>query len=105
MSEPLGANRQRDDVSTLLKIADSMGVTGAYGSHLPVLDAPPITEVEERLHDLLDSPDDRLPLISLREAQAAVLLLRVLASGDGDGHVAAHRLASRIANRLPPDET
>jgi len=74
-----------------------------YGSHLRGLPDPPKSELEERLFDLLDSEDDRLPLISVREARAVVMLLQIIAQSDGDGHDAAYRLASRITHRLPPE--
>lgn len=68
--------------------------------HLPGLQGQP--EFDARVWGLLgDYGGERLPLLTAAEAQAAVLLLQVLASGDGEGREAASDLVSRIARRLP----
>ncbi|WP_438489531.1 hypothetical protein [Streptomyces sp. S186] len=45
--------------------------------------------------------EQRLPLLTLGEARAAVELLQLLATGDGEGAFAARHLAGNLARRLP----
>ncbi|MFG2895386.1 hypothetical protein [Streptomyces sp. NPDC048248] len=52
---------------------------------------------------VVDGDKTRLPLLTLREAQAAVELLRQLATHEGDGAFAARHLAGNLARRLPTD--
>jgi hypothetical protein len=56
------------------------------------------------LWDLLEKGGDRVALLNLNEARAAMKLLQVLALGDGVGHEQALALAGRISRRLPADE-
>lgn len=72
-------------------------------SHLPELLEHPVTELGEHIYRLLDDPTERLPLVTLNEMRAAVLLLRILAAGDGEGSDAALELASRLSRRLPSE--
>lgn len=71
--------------------------------HLPALLEHPETELGAHIYGLLDDSADRLPLVTLQELRAAVLLLRILASGDGEGSDAALELASRFSRRLPSE--
>lgn len=48
--------------------------------------------------------EQRLPLLTVREARAAVELLQLLAGGDGEGAYAARHLAGNLARRLPAVE-
>ncbi|AWN31792.1 hypothetical protein DKG71_00410 [Streptomyces sp. NEAU-S7GS2] len=61
--------------------------------------------MDDRLLSLVDGVVDvdekRLPLLTLREAQAAVQLLQRLAEGGGEGAQAARHLAGSLARRLP----
>ncbi|MCB5906163.1 hypothetical protein [Streptomyces pinistramenti] len=50
---------------------------------------------------VVDGDDERLPLLTRREARAAVELLQLLAEGKGSGARAARHLAANIARRLP----
>ena len=50
---------------------------------------------------VVDMDEQRLPLLTLREAQAAVELLQLLANSDGVGAYAARHLAGNLARRLP----
>lgn len=61
-------------------------------------------DVETHLLALVEDDTDRLPLLTLGEARAAVELLRILAAAGGDGAVVADHLAARLARRVPADE-
>ncbi|MFD0169234.1 hypothetical protein ACFVJH_34670 [Streptomyces decoyicus] len=67
-----------------------------------------MSDIDDRLLALVDSVVDcdeqRLPLLTLREARAAVELLQLLGSGGGEGAYAARHLAGNMARRLPPEE-
>ncbi|AZM46589.1 hypothetical protein DMB38_12885 [Streptomyces sp. WAC 06738] len=58
---------------------------------------------EARLGEWLgvDVPDDRVPLVTVGEARAVVLLLQQLADSEGAVGWAARDVAGRIARRLP----
>lgn len=64
-----------------------------------------MSEMDDRLLGLVDSvvdaDEERLPLLTLREARAAVELLQVLSAGDGEGAHAARHLAGNLLRRLP----
>ncbi|GAU69245.1 hypothetical protein ACFY12_10290 [Streptomyces sp. NPDC001339] len=64
-----------------------------------------MSDMDDRLLGLVDgvvdADEERLPLLTLREAQAAVELLRLLSSRDGEGAFAARHLAGNLARRLP----
>lgn len=66
-----------------------------------------MNDVDDRLLGLVDNVVDvdeqRQPLLTLREAQAAVELLRMLAEGGGEGAFAARHLAGNLARRLPTE--
>jgi hypothetical protein len=72
-------------------------------SQLPIV-SPPEEPLDFDLWDLLEKGGDRLPLLNESEARAAMLMLQVLASGDGVGHEQALALAGRISRRLPDAE-
>ncbi|NUS89383.1 MAG: hypothetical protein HOY75_43460 [Streptomyces sp.] len=59
--------------------------------------------MDHDLWDLLESGGERIPLLTVPEARAAMLLLQVLASGDGVGHEQALTLVGRISRRLPEE--
>lgn len=67
-----------------------------------------MNEVDDRLlglvDDVVDADEQRLPLLTLREARAAVELLRMLAAGNGEGAFAARHLAGNLARRLPAED-
>ncbi|MFH8558955.1 hypothetical protein ACH4FE_35935 [Streptomyces celluloflavus] len=67
-----------------------------------------MSDIDGRLLALVDSvvacDEERLPLLTLREARAAVELLQLLSTGDGDGAYAARHLAGSLARRLPTVE-
>ncbi|MEE6264926.1 MULTISPECIES: hypothetical protein [Streptomyces] len=64
-----------------------------------------MSELDDRLLDLIegivDEDEQRLPLLTLPEARAAVELLQLLAEGTGKGAFAARHLAGNLARRLP----
>ncbi|WEB44828.1 hypothetical protein MOV08_39805 [Streptomyces yunnanensis] len=64
--------------------------------------------MNDRLLSLVDGVVDldepRLPLLTLREAQAAIELLRLLAAGNGEGAHAARHLARSLVRRLPSEQ-
>ncbi|MEU9489184.1 hypothetical protein AB0D83_37055 [Streptomyces decoyicus] len=66
-----------------------------------------MSDIDDRLLSLVDSVVDcdeqRLPLVTLREARAAVELLQLLGSGRGEGAYAARHLAGNLACRIPTD--
>jgi len=65
----------------------------------------PDEPLDWQLWELLEQdPGPRVPLLTIREAKAAMLLLQVLALGDGVGHEQALALVGRIDRRLPDDE-
>lgn len=57
--------------------------------------------MEERLRALVEPQEERLPLLTLGEARAAVELLQLLSLGDGEGSEVAYELAGRLGRRLP----
>ncbi|MGA4875883.1 hypothetical protein [Streptomyces lydicamycinicus] len=63
--------------------------------------------MDDRLLSLVDGVADvdeqRLPLLTLREARAAVDLMQLLAARGGEGAYAARHLAGILARRLPAD--
>ncbi|MFE4016943.1 hypothetical protein ACFXPZ_05835 [Streptomyces sp. NPDC059101] len=67
-----------------------------------------MSEMNDRLLSLVDGvvdlDEERLPLLTLREAQAAIELLRLLAAGTGEGSHAARHLARNLGRRLPSSE-
>lgn len=66
-----------------------------------------MSELDEQLLDLVegvvDVDEQRLSLLTLREAQAAVELLQLVADRDGEGAFAARHLAGSLARRLPAE--
>ncbi|MFE9432374.1 hypothetical protein ACFYNA_15450 [Streptomyces sp. NPDC006640] len=70
---------------------------------LPTM-APPEEPLDHDLWELLERGGDRVPLLNECETRAAMLMLQVLASGDGVGHEQALALAGRISRRLPDAE-
>lgn len=66
-----------------------------------------MSDMDDRLLGLVDGVVDvdepRLPLLTLREARAAVELLQLLATRDGEGAYAARHLAGNLARRLPAE--
>ncbi|WP_406481274.1 hypothetical protein [Streptomyces platensis] len=64
-----------------------------------------MSDIDDRLLALVDSvvacDERRLPLLTLREARAAIELLQLLSAGDGAGAYAARHLAGNLARRLP----
>ncbi|MCK7626062.1 hypothetical protein MUU72_23640 [Streptomyces sp. RS10V-4] len=64
-------------------------------------------DMNDRLLSLVDGvvdlDEERLPLLTLREARAAVELLRLLASGSGEGSHAARHLERSLVRRLPSE--
>ncbi|MER5973335.1 hypothetical protein ABT112_27020 [Streptomyces sp. NPDC002055] len=50
-----------------------------------------------------NAPEERLPLITLREARAAVELLQLLCAQGGEAADVAGDLAAALARRLPSD--
>ncbi|MEW1657642.1 MULTISPECIES: hypothetical protein [unclassified Streptomyces] len=66
-----------------------------------------MSEMNDRLLSLVDGvvdlDEERLPLLTLREARAAIELLRLLASGNGEGSYAARHLARNLVRRLPTE--
>ncbi|MGW2631527.1 hypothetical protein ACWC2K_19645 [Streptomyces chattanoogensis] len=64
-------------------------------------------DMDGRLLTLVDNVNDadeeRLPLLTLSEARAAVELLQLLASGDSEGAFDARHLAGSLARRLPSE--
>ncbi|RXS84194.1 hypothetical protein EST92_11590 [Streptomyces sp. TM32] len=63
--------------------------------------------MDDRLLGMIDNVGDvdeeRMPLLTLREAQAAVELLQLLTDSNGDGAFAARHLAGNLARRLPAE--
>lgn len=57
------------------------------------------------LHDLLDAPGDRVPLLTAGEAHAVLRLLQPVADAGGEGAEAADELIMRLARRLPEPPT
>ncbi|UKY54270.1 hypothetical protein [Streptomyces inhibens] len=53
---------------------------------------------------VVDLNEQCLPLLTLREARAAVELLQLLAAGDGEGAYAARHLAGNLARRPPAED-
>jgi hypothetical protein len=66
--------------------------------------SPPECELDHKLWELLEKGGERVPLLNESETRTAMLLLQVLASGDGVGHEQALALAGRISRRLPDDD-
>jgi hypothetical protein len=62
-----------------------------------------VTAEEERLWALVKSGNDRPPLLSRGEAEAAMALLRLLSFGDGEGAEVAYHLAEVLEHRLLAD--
>lgn len=66
-----------------------------------------MSDMDDRLLGLVDGVVDaeerRLPLLTMREARAAVELLQLLAARDGEGAYAARHLAGSLARRLPAE--
>ncbi|MER8158138.1 hypothetical protein [Streptomyces sp. NPDC094472] len=60
-----------------------------------------MSDMETRLWALIEGKEERLPLLTLGEAQATVELLQLLSSGDGEGSDVAYDLAGKLARRLP----
>ncbi|MEU9484716.1 hypothetical protein AB0D83_13785 [Streptomyces decoyicus] len=62
-----------------------------------------MSDIDDRLLALVDSvvacDEKRLPLLTLREARAAIELLQLLS--DGAGAYATRHLAGNLARRLP----
>ncbi|SHL48250.1 hypothetical protein [Streptomyces yunnanensis] len=67
-----------------------------------------MSDMNDRLLSLVDGVVDldepRLPLLTLREAQAAIELLRLLAAGNAEGSHAARHLARSLVRRLPSEQ-
>ena len=74
-----------------------------YSRQLPTV-CPPEEPLDWELWDLLEKGGERVPLLNVSEARAAMKLLQVLALGDGVGHEQALALAGRLDRRLPDDE-
>ncbi|MGW1160397.1 hypothetical protein ACWD48_19695 [Streptomyces sp. NPDC002519] len=74
-----------------------------YKRQLPTVSSPE-EPLDWELWDLLEKGGERVPLLNVNEARAAMILLQVLASGDGVGHEQALALVGRISRRLPDDE-
>ncbi|MFF1544109.1 hypothetical protein [Streptomyces sp. NPDC058291] len=75
-----------------------------YLDSLPTV-SPPECQLDRELWDLLEKGGgERLPLLNENELRAAMILLQVLASGDGVGHEQALTLVGRISRRLPEVE-
>ncbi|MFB7629626.1 hypothetical protein ACFC0M_01555 [Streptomyces sp. NPDC056149] len=53
---------------------------------------------------VVDLDEERLPLLTVREARAAIELLRLLAAGNGEGAHAARHLARNLVRRLPTEQ-
>jgi hypothetical protein len=53
------------------------------------------------LHDLIDMPGERQPLISVGGAHALLRLLEPLADGDGEAAEVAGELRVRLGLRVP----
>jgi hypothetical protein len=71
---------------------------------LPIV-SPPEEPLDHDLWDLLEKGGgERIAILNESETRAAMLLLQVLALGDGVGHEQALALAGRISRRLPDDE-
>lgn len=66
--------------------------------------SPPECQLDHDLWDLLEKGGERLPMLNVNEARAAMVMLQVLASGDSVGHEQALALAGRISRLLPDDE-
>ncbi|ARH89535.1 MULTISPECIES: hypothetical protein [Streptomyces] len=68
-----------------------------------------MNETDHRLLALVDGvvdmDEERLPLLTLREAQAALVLLRMLAENGGEGSYAARHLSGNLERRLPSEGT
>ncbi|MEV8548350.1 hypothetical protein AB0L04_00645 [Streptomyces glaucescens] len=73
-----------------------------YRDDLPIV-SPPESQLDHDLWDLLEEGGERVPLLNVNEARAAMLMLQVLASGDGAGHEQALALAGRLSRRLPDE--
>lgn len=76
---------------------------GMYPDDLPIV-SPPECAFDYELWDLLEKGGERVPLLNENEARAAMLMLQVLASGDGVGHEQALALVGRISRRLPDED-
>ena len=76
---------------------------GSYLDALPIVSAPEC-QLDYDLWELLEKGGDRISLLNEHEARAAMVMLQVLASGDGVGHEQALALAGRISRRLPHGE-
>jgi hypothetical protein len=74
-----------------------------YLDRLPTV-SPPECELDYQLWDLLEKGGERIALLNEHELRAAMILLQVLASGDGVGHEQALALAGRISRRLPDED-
>jgi hypothetical protein len=74
-----------------------------YLDDLPTV-SPPECQLDHDLWDLLEKGGERVAVLNEHEMRATMLMLQVLASGDGVGHEQALALAGRIARRLPDDE-
>jgi hypothetical protein len=75
-----------------------------YTDMRPSVDYPR-EPLDFELWDLLEQdPGPRLALLTAREMKAVMLLLQVLASGDGVGHEQALTLIGRIDRRLPESD-
>lgn len=74
-----------------------------YLDQLPTV-SPPECELDYKLWDLLEEGGgERVALLNVNELRAAMLMLQVLALGDGMGHEQALALAGRISRRLPAE--
>lgn len=62
-----------------------------------------MSDVDDRLWALVESREDRLPLLTLGEARAVVELLQILSCEDGEGSGVAYHLAGSLARRLPAE--
>lgn len=66
-----------------------------------------MSDIDDRLLALVDGVVDcdeqRLPLLTLREAQAAVELLQLLGFSSGEEAYAARHLAGNLARRIATD--
>lgn len=70
---------------------------------LPIV-SPPENDFDYHLWDLLEEGGERVPLLNEKEARAAMLMLQLLAAGDGTGHEQALALSGRLSRRLPAEE-
>ncbi|MFV8127509.1 hypothetical protein [Streptomyces syringium] len=63
-----------------------------------------MADLDDDLWVLLDDGAERLPLLSLAEARAAVVLLRRLGDTGGEGAEVAQHLVSALGRRMPAEE-